>query len=52
MQNGMIIPMLLIMAFFKVSHQKYIFQLTKCEHKGASESIDSAVKPQQIFQFF
>ena len=37
---------------------RYIFQLTKCEHKGASESIDcdeinfSSVKPQQIFNFF
>ena len=38
--------------------KRYIFQLTKCEHKGVSESIDSddrnfsTVKPQQIFKFF
>ena len=29
------------MAFFKSLTKKYIFQLTKCEHKGVSESIDS-----------
>ena len=49
--------MLLIMVFFKVT-EKYIFQLTKSEHKGVSESIDSdnrnfsSLKPQQIFRFF
>ena len=29
------------MAFFKSLTKKYIFQLTNCEHKGFSESIDS-----------
>ena len=33
--------------------KRYIFQLTKCEHKGVRESIDSDDrKPQQIFNFF
>ena len=44
--------------FLKSVTKRYIFQLTKCEHKGISESIDSddrnfsSVKPQQIFHFF
>ena len=29
-----IIPTLLVMVFFKDPHQKYIFQLTKCERTG------------------
>ena len=29
-----IIPTLLVMVFFKDPHQKYIFQLTKCEPTG------------------
>ena len=58
MRNGIITPMLLAMAFLKTLTKSFIFQLTKCEHKGVSESIDSderdfsSVKPQQIFQFF
>ena len=38
--------------------KRYIFQLTKCEQKGVSKSIDSdegsfsSVKSQQIFLFF
>ena len=39
--HGIIISLLLIMAFFKSLTKKYIFQLTNCEHKGVSESIDS-----------
>ena len=52
------IHMLLAMVFLNSRTKRYIFQLTKCEHKGISESIDSddrnfsSVKPQQIFQFF
>ena len=43
MWNGIIIPMLLIMALFlkKAFTRGYIFQLTNYEHKGVSESIDS-----------
>ena len=58
MWNGIIIPMLVVMAFLKSLTKRYIFQLTKWEHKGVSESIHSddmnfsSVKPQQIFQFF
>ena len=61
MRNGIIINMLLVMAFLllvKSLTKRYIFQLTKCEHKGVRESIDSddrkfsSVKPQQIFNFF
>ena len=50
--------MLVVMAFSKVTHQKVYLSLTKYEHKGVSESIDSdnknfsSVKPQQIFQLF
>ena len=46
------------MALFKSLTKRYIFQLTKCEHKGVSESINSddrnfsSVMPQQIFQLF
>ena len=58
MRNGIIIPMLLVMAFFKVTHQKVYLSGTTCQHKDIKESIDShgrdfsSVKPQQIFQFF
>ena len=40
--NGIIIPMLLIKAIFfhKLLTRRYIFQLTKYEHDGVSESID------------
>ena len=40
MWNVIIIPMLPVMAFLEVT-KMYIFQLTKCEHKGVSKSIDS-----------
>ena len=59
MQNRIIIPMLLIMeVFLKSFSKRYIFQLTKYEHKDVNESIDfndrkfSSMKPQQNFQFF
>ena len=41
-QNGIIIPMLLIKAIFVQAffNRRYIFQLTKYEHKGVRESID------------
>ena len=59
MRNRIIIHMLAIMAFcFQSLSKRYIFQLTKCEHKGVSKIIDSgdlsfsSVKPQQIFHFF
>ena len=54
MRSGIIIPML----FLKSLSKRYIFQLTKCEHNGGSESIHSdgrnfsSVKSQQIFYFF
>ena len=39
-RNGIIIPMLFIKAFFfKLLTRRYIFHLTKYEHKGTSESI-------------
>ena len=53
MRNRIIIFMLLIKSLTK----RYNFQLTKCEHKCVSESIDSgdmifsSVKPQYFFQF-
>ena len=56
MQNGIIIPMLIVMVVKSLT-KRYILQLTKCEHKGFSESIDSydrnffCVKLQQIFKF-
>ena len=50
------IQMLVIMAFcFKSLTKRYIFQLTKCEHRDVSKIIDSgdknlsSVKPQQFF---
>ena len=59
MRSGIIIPILLIMAFcFKSLTKRYIFHLTKCKHKSVSESIDFvdrnffSVKPQQIFIIF
>ena len=56
-QNGTIIPMLLIMTTFlnKILTRTCIFQFTKYEQTGVSESIDSynrnftCVKPEQIF---
>ena len=56
MQNGIIIPMLIVMVVKSLT-KRCILQLTKCEHKGFSESIDSydrnffCVKLQQIFKF-
>ena len=40
MRNGIIISVLLIKAIF-LQVNKYIFQLTKYEHKDVRESIDS-----------
>ena len=40
MPNGIIISVLLIKAIFWLFN-KYIFQLTKYEHKGVSESMES-----------
>ena len=40
MRNGIIISVLLIKAIF-LQVTKYIFQLTKYEHKDVRESIDS-----------
>ena len=39
MRNGIIISVLLIKAIF-LQVNKYIFELTKYEHKGIRESID------------
>ena len=56
--NGITITMLLVMAFLKSFTERYIFQLTKSEHKGVSESIASdernffSVKPQTNFSIF
>ena len=53
MRNGIIILTLLGDGIFKSFTKRYIFQLTKCENKGVSESIDSddrnfsSVKPHQ-----
>ena len=43
MRNGIIISMLLVnfLTFLKSLTKRYIFRLTKCEHKDVSESIDS-----------
>ena len=56
MRNRIIIFMLLIKSMLLT--KRYIFQLTKCEHKCVSESIDSgdmifsSVKPHIFFNFF
>ena len=55
MRNGIINPLLLIMAFCFKSHTKYISFSSQCEYNGISESINSddrnfsSVKPQQFF---
>ena len=55
MRNGIINPLLLIMAFCFKAHTKYISFSSQCDHNGISESINSddrnfsSVKPQQFF---
>ena len=41
MRNGIIIYVLLIKAIFFLQVIKYMYQLTKYEHKDVRESIDS-----------
>ena len=42
MRNGIIVSVLLVkVIFLQVTQKRYIFQLTKYEHKDVRESIDS-----------